>query len=74
MLQVYRMEGIYQGIPKKSQKPIVDGIVTGIPKDQHPNLEPKLTPCTPGATRKGADTFGAGLTPQGVGNLKGKKK
>ena len=68
------MEGIVSGIPKKTQKPIVDGIVSGIPKDQHPNLEPKLTSCDAGATRKSADTFGSGLTPSGVGNLKGKKK
>lgn len=67
------MEGVVHGIPKKSQKPIVDGIVTGIAKSQHPKVEPNLAKCTPGATLKGMDTFGSGLTPQGVGNLKGKK-
>lgn len=68
------MEGIVHGIPKKSQKPIVDGIVTGISRNQHPKLDPSLSKCDPGATKKAADTFGAGLTPQGVGNLKGKSK
>lgn len=67
------MDGIVSGIPKRSKKPVVDGIVTGIARDPRPDLKAPLTKCDPGATHKSADTFGSGLTPQGVGNLSGGK-
>lgn len=67
------MDGIVSGVPKRSKKPVVDGIVCGIARDPRPDLKAPTTPVDPGATRKSADTFGSGLTPQGVGNLKGKK-
>lgn len=67
------MDGIVKGIPKHSSKPVVDGIVRGVERKQHPKVEAPVTPVAPGATKKALDTFGAGLTPQGEGNLKGGK-
>lgn len=67
------MDGIVSGIPKRSKKPIVDGIVTGVARDPRPDLKAPTTKVEPGATHKSADTFGSGLTPQGEGNLKGGK-
>jgi hypothetical protein len=71
MNRMVLMEGVVSGLPKRTKKPIVDGIVTGIACAPHPDLKAPTTSVTPGATRKGADTFGSGLTPQGVGNLVG---
>jgi hypothetical protein len=65
------MDGIVSGVPKRSKNPVVDGIVCGIPKTAHPDLKAPTTSVDPGATRKSADTFGSGLTPQGLGNLAG---
>lgn len=71
------MEGIVTGLPKRSKKPVVDGIITGIARDPRPDLKAPTTTVEAGATRKSADTFGSGLTPQGFNNLvaggKGKK-
>ena len=67
------MDGVVTGLAKHSKKPVVDGIVTGVPKNPRPDLKAPTTSVEAGATKKSADTFGSGLTPQGYGNLKGKK-
>ena len=61
------MEGIVSGLPKSSHKPVVDGIVTGLAKKK-PSLTPDLSTCKPSATRNAEGTFGAGRTPQGMGD------
>jgi hypothetical protein len=65
------MDGIVTGVPKRSKKPVVDGIVTGVARDPRPDLKAPTSKCEAGATHKSADTFGSGLTPQGYGNLVG---
>jgi len=65
------MDGIVTGLAKHSKKPVVDGIVTGVAKNPRPDLKAPTMTVEAGATKKSADTFGSGLTPQGVGNLVG---
>lgn len=66
------MDGIVKGdISRK--KPVVDGIVSGCEKKKG-HVAPDTLGVTPSATRLGNDTFGSGLTPQGVGNIVGKGK
>ena len=67
LVEMPLMEGIVSGLPKSTHKPVVDGIVTGIAKKKA-SLPPDLTKCTPSATRNGEGTFGAGRTPQGMGD------
>ena len=67
------MPGIVGGVPKGTMKPVVDGIVCGVPRPKKESAVPDTMSVAAGATKMGADTFGAGLTPQGVGNMgKGK--
>jgi hypothetical protein len=68
------MDGIVSGLPNRSKKPIIDGIVTGIACNTRPDLKAPTTKVEPGATHKSADTFGSGLTPQGMNNLVSKGK
>ena len=65
------MDGIVSGVPKRSKKPVVDGIVCGIARDPRPDLKAPTSKVEAGATHKAQDTFGSGLTPQGFGNLVG---
>jgi hypothetical protein len=62
------MEGIVSGIPKKSHRPVIDGIVCGVRKVEHPALKPDTPKVMPSATKSAQDVFGAGRTPQGYGN------
>jgi hypothetical protein len=70
------MDGIVRGVEKGTGKPVVDGIVRGIEKPKKLELVPETMSVKPSATKLSADTFGSGLTPQGVGNMVGggKKK
>ena len=65
------MDGIVAGIPKKVHRPIADGIISGCKKDLNPKLMPDLHSVKPSATQSSEGVFGAGRTPQGVGNGKG---
>jgi hypothetical protein len=71
------MHGIVTGIVKGTMKPVVDGIVCGVPFHKRETVAPETMTVAASATKMGADTFGSGLTPQGVGNMgkgaKGKK-
>ena len=62
------MEGITTGIPKRTCRPVVDGIVEGVKRVQHSALPPPMEKVTPSATKNAENTFGSGKTPQGVGN------
>jgi hypothetical protein len=67
------MPGIVVGVLKGTMKPVVDGIVCGVPRPKSESAVPDTMSVAPGATKMNTDTFGAGLTPQGVGNMsKGK--
>ena len=68
------MPGVYRGVPKHSVHPIVDGIVTGIPRRAH---VPAATPteAAPGssATHVPKAAFGSGIFQEGAGPVgKGK--
>jgi hypothetical protein len=67
------MPGIVTGIPRGVVKPVVDGIVGGVQRPKKESVIPDTMAVAAGATKLGADTFGSGLTPQGVGNLGGMK-
>ena len=68
------MEGIIKGIPKKSHKPVADGIVLGLAKKDNLSLSPDLHKTTPSATKMSIGVFGAGATPQGEGDGAGSGK
>ena len=65
------MDGIVGGIPKKQHRAIADGIVSGCKKDMHPKLLPELHKVQPSATQSSEGVFGAGRTPQGMGDGRG---
>ena len=62
------MPGIYRGVPKHSTRPVVDGIVCGIPRRAH---VPAATPteAAPGtsATHVPKAAFGSGIFQEGAG-------
>ena len=67
------MPGIVTGVAKGSMKPVIDGIVCGVPKPKKESAVPDTLSVAAGATKVGSDAFGAGQTPQGVGNMVGGK-
>lgn len=62
------MEGIVRGEMTR-KKPVVDGIVCGVEKPKKMDPAPDTISVSASATRLGQDTFGSGLTPQGMGNM-----
>jgi hypothetical protein len=64
------MEGIVKGLEHKKHRPVVDGIVTGVPRKAHLKDSPDLHKCSPSATQSSEGVFGAGRTPEGDGNAK----
>lgn len=62
------MPGVYRGVPKHSTRPVVDGIVCGIPRRAH---VPAATPMSgaPGdsATHVPKAAFGSGIFQEGAG-------
>jgi hypothetical protein len=62
------IEGIYTGIPKKEHKPVADGIVQGLPLKKHSAVGPHTMSVRGSSTQYAAGVFGAGATPQGVGD------
>jgi hypothetical protein len=67
------MEGIVAGIPRKQHRPVADGIVSGCKKDMNPKLMPDLHKVQGSATQSSEGVFGAGRTPQGMGDGRGAK-
>ena len=62
------MPGIYRGVPKHSTRPIVDGIVTGVPRKPHPSLAtPTEAPVGDSATHVPKAAFGSGIFGEGAG-------
>lgn len=62
------MEGIVRGIEHHRHRPVVDGIVCGVPRKAHLKDSPDLHKVRPSATQSSAGVFGAGRTPEGEGN------
>lgn len=62
------MSGIVRGVEKRTMRPIVDGIVTGLPRKAMPSAatptEKVTTPC---ATKVPHAAFGSGIYGEGAG-------
>ena len=67
------LPGIVTGISRNTVKPVIDGITCGVPRKKKEETIPDTLAVPAGATKMETDTFGAGATPQGLGNL-GKSK
>ena len=66
------MDGIVSGLEHKRHHPVVDGIVTGVPRKAHLKAAPEMSRCAPSATQNSEGVFGSGRTPEGDGDLKSK--
>jgi len=66
------MEGIVRGLEHKKHRPVVDGIVSGVPRKNHLKPDPELHRVQPSATQSSEGVFGAGRTPEGDGDGKSK--
>lgn len=62
------MPGVYRGVPKHSVRPIVDGIVCGVPRRAHvPSATPLASAPGHSATLMPAASFGSGIFQEGAG-------
>ncbi len=63
------LEGIYRGELKPSAAPVSDGIVRGLPAHRE-SMKAAVEKVKGSATQYSVGVFGAGATPQGVGDAK----
>lgn len=63
----HSMEGLVHGVPKHSVRPVVDGIVTGVPRKPRPALGTPTTACMSSATSVPHAAFGSGIFGEGAG-------
>ena len=68
------MDGILKGLEHKKHRPVVDGIVCGVPRKAHLKDSPDLHAVRPSATQFSEGVFGAGAKPEGDGDGKGGRK
>lgn len=68
------IDGIVRGLEHRKHKPVVDGIITGIPRKSKLKDTPELIKVAPSATQNSEGVFGAGRTAQGDGNGKSSSK
>ena len=61
------LEGIVQGVPKHSKRPVVDGILTGVPRVAHPSIKTPTTDVQAFATRTPSAAFGSGVFQHSAG-------
>ena len=62
------MDGIATGLPRKINRPVVDGIVMGCRADLHPKVPPPVHTVKASATTYSTGVFGAMPTPMGDGD------
>lgn len=60
-------DGLVHGVPKHSVRPVVDGIVTGVPRKPRPALGTPTSACMPSATSVPHAAFGSGIFGEGAG-------
>ena len=60
-------DGLVHGVPKHSVRPIVDGIVTGLPRVAKPSSATPVSQCHPSATSVPHGAFGSGIFGEGAG-------
>ena len=69
------MPGIVTGVPKRTMRPIVDGIVSGLPRNPKPSVAtPTQTPDGHSATKIPHAAFGSGMFGEGAGPRTAEKK
>lgn len=63
----HMMAGVVTGVPKRTTRPIVDGIVTGCPRDPKPSVAtPTQKPGATSATKIPQAAFGSGIFGEGA--------
>ena len=62
--------GLVRGVPKHSTRPVVDGIVTGVPRKPVPSAATPVAACKPSATQMPHASFGSGVFQEGAGASK----
>lgn len=62
--------GLVHGVPKHSVRPIVDGIVTGVPRVARPSAATPVEKCHASATAIPAGAFGSGIFGEGASGAK----
>ena len=62
--------GLVRGVPKHSMRPLVDGIVTGLPRKAVPSAATPVAACQPSATQMPHASFGSGVFQEGAGPAK----
>ena len=62
--------GLVRGVPKHSTRPVVDGIVTGVPRKPVPSAATPVSACHPSATAMPHAAFGSGVFGEGAGPAK----
>lgn len=71
--QLMAKDGLVHGVPKRSLRPLVDGIITGIPKVAKPSVATPVSSCHSSATSVPAGAFGSGIFGEGAGAAKHSK-
>ena len=61
------MGGIVRGVEKRTMRPIVDGIVSGIPRKAVPSAATPTETCMSSATKIPHAAFGSGVYGEGAG-------
>lgn len=61
------MPGVVRGIEKRTMRPIVDGIVSGLPRKAKPSAATPTEACQPSATKIPHGAFGSGIFGEGAG-------
>lgn len=58
--------GLVRGVPKHSVRPVVDGIITGVPRVAKPSAATPVEKCHASATSIPAGAFGSGIFGEGA--------
>ena len=61
------MGGIVRGVEKRTMRPIVDGIISGLPRKAKPSAATPTETCMPSATKIPHAAFGSGVFGEGAG-------
>jgi hypothetical protein len=68
--QLSSKDGLVRGVPKHSVRPVVDGIVTGLPRVAKPPVATPLASCHGSATAIPQAAFGSGIFGEGAAAVK----
>ena len=65
--QLISESGLVHGVAKHSVRPIIDGIVTGLPRKPRPSAATPVCSVAPSATATPHGAFGSGVFGEGAG-------